>query len=71
MHRTTGYAAMRWVEFSMWEAIGRYGVGPITARLWDAGGGIGAQALDQTNHTPVASGVSQINALKFGGSPVH
>lgn len=53
------------------ETIGRDGVGPIAAGLWDAGRGICAQALDQANRAPVTPGVSQINALKFGGSPVH
>ena len=47
------------------------GVSPIAAGLGDAGRGLGAQALDQPDRAPIASGVSQISAFKFRGSSAH
>ena len=70
MHKTTSCAAMRVSEllnvrrqnfaplnlFITKETVSRHGVGPIPAGLGDAGSGLGAQALDQADRTPIASG---------------
>jgi len=53
------------------ESVGRHSVGPVATRLGNAGGRLGAQMVDQADRTPITPGVSQINVLKFSGSPVH
>ena len=45
--------------------------GPVAADLRDTDGGLGAQALDQTDCALITPGRSQIHAFKFLGSPAH
>lgn len=51
--------------------VNRNGVGLSSAGLGNAGGGLGAKALDLADRTPITPGVSQIKILKFRGCPTH
>lgn len=57
--------------FTVKQAVDPYGVDPVAASPGNAGREFGAQALDKPDRAPIASGVFQINTLKFRGNQAH